>query len=436
MLRPRHNIVLLLFLTLAPTAFAQQGAPFGHVMDLRERLQRDWWRRDQTVMAVGGLSLIGAQWRGAGSLTLEAVTRRASARIGGTLRAGPLGDYGPDVDEWYDLVRLVEFVRLNTREEDPLFVRVGLLDALRLGPGHVVNFFSSSVAWDERTVGTELRWSGSVLDAVAFADNVFLDGVAGGRLALTPPGRSSGRALPSVTIGANYVTDREHGLDSYSADIRIDLFESGNIFFSPFASYARYRGYGNGLAVGADIYSDGFLDLLHFDFRVAAFYNGRQFIPGYFGSFYQVSNTVARIAQSSDTAEPAGTSLVESAGATDLLVEFRLAFYRDFSLWYYFRRHFGSQRLGEFHLRLFLHASDGLRIELGIDRGGLGNLLTVLGDFGDLSALVFGTHYRLAGPLYVHATARYSFERLDVLDEARYLVQRRFEPMTGLRLRF
>lgn len=436
MLRPRHITVHLLFLALTSGSFAQESAPFGHMMDLRERLQRDWWRRDQTVMAVGGLSLIGAQWRGAGSLTLEAVTRHASARIGGTLRAGPLGDYGPDVDEWYDLVRLVEFVRLNSREEDPYFVRVGLLDGLRLGPGHVVNFFSSSVAWDERTVGAELRWVTSAIEAVAFADNVRLDGVAGGRLALTSPELSSGGGIPSVTLGVNYVTDRESGLDSYSADFRIDIFESGDIHFSPFASYARYRGYGNGLAVGADMYSEGFLDLLNFDFRVAAFYNGRKFIPGYFGSFYPVSNTDARIVQSVDTALPAGTALGESAGATDLLVEFRLAFYRDFSLWYYFRRHFGPQRLSEFHLRLFLHASDGLRIELGIDRGGLKGFLTVFGDFGDLSALVFGTHYRLAGPLYLHATARYSFERLEGPGAARYLVQRRFEPMTGLRLQF
>ncbi len=431
-----HILVHLLLVAFALSVSAQRSTPFGHTDDLRERLQREWWRRDETVMAAGGLSLIGAQWRGAGGITLELVTRAATARISGTLRAGPLGDYGPDLDEWYDLLRLVEFARLNTREGHPLHVRVGLLDGMQLGTGHVVNFFGSAVSWDERTVGAEFRWAGKAAELAAFSDNIFLDGIVGGRLALRPLGGLPSLFAGSVTLGLNYVTDRAGSLEGYNVDFQFDLFESGDIYFAPFASYAWYTNYGDGLAFGADLYSDGFLDLLRFRLRVAAFYNSRRFIPGYVGSFYTVSNLSSRILQSTNEVLLAGVTLDESRGASDLLTEFRLALYRDFSVWYYYRQHFGGQRLSEFHLRLFLRTSDALRVELGIDRGGLGNLLTVIGDFGDLSALVFGTQYQLAGPLYLYVTARYSFERRANLRPPRFLVQRRFEPMTGLRLQF
>ncbi len=429
---------------------AAQPIAFGAADDPREQIQRVWWRRESTLYAMGGFSLIAAQWRGAGNLTLDLVTRAVTARLGGTLRAGYYGDYGPDTDEPYDLLRLVEFVRYNPPRAHRVHLRAGLIDRMRLGVGHVVNFFNSSIAWDERTVGAEFIWQGQAAELAVFSDNVLFDGVAGGRAAIRPLAFTRPRALRTMQLGLNYVTDLAprlpdvRRLEAYSVDLQFDLFKSGDIAFAPYASYAWYPAFGDGVGFGADLYSRPFLDLFSFRLRLGLFYNSPGFIPGFVGAFYTIHNPQARILDTDTASEMpedqrlAGVRLDESLGANDLLTELHLSISQNFEFWYAFRRHYGPQRLSELHLRLFLRAADDLRLEVGIDRGGLAGFFSIFSKVDDLSALVFGTDYRLAGPLWLFLRARYSYERIDGGDDhaQRYLVQRRFEPMTGLRFTF
>ena len=444
---------LVLLMALAPVlgvgseAAQAQPTAFGAADDPREQLQRVWWRRENSLYTMGGLSLIAAQWRGAGSVTLELVTRPFTARLAGTLRAGVLGEYEPDIDEAYDLVRLVDFIRYEPPRTSPLHLRAGTLDRIRLGTGHLVNFFNTSMAWDERTVGAEAMWRGQILEVAAFTDNVLVDGVVGGRVALRPLAWTRPRSTRTLQLGFSYVTDRAERrpdtdrLEGFNADAFLDLFRSGDVAFSPFFSYAWYPDYGDGLALGADIHSTEFLDLLNFRFRLALFYNDLKFIPGYIGAFYTVHNPQARIVRSDTDGDPmelAGIALEKSRGANDLLTELHVLVGRRFEFWYSFRRHYGQQRLSELHLRFFLRAPDQLRLEIGIDRNGLGGFFSIFNDMDDLSALVFGTDYRISGPLWLFLRARYSYERIDSGDalNQRYLVQRRFEPLTGLRFIF
>jgi len=438
---------------LVPAATAQsvsQTIPFGSADAQREQIQRVWWRRESFFYAMGGVSLIAAQWRGASNLMLDLVTRSVTARVNGTVRAGFLGEYEPDLDEPYDLIRLIEFARYNPPRSHAVHLRAGPIDRMRLGIGHVVNFFNSSTAWDDRSVGAEFIWQGRTAEVAGFSDNVLFDGVVGGRFALHPLTWTHAPYLQSALIGFNYVTDlapRAPGtprLEAYNVDLQFDLFNSGGIFFAPFASYAWYPAYGEGLAFGADLYSERFIDLLSFRFRLGLFYNGLEFITGFVGAFYTVHNPQARIVASGTdlsaigNEDLAGVALQASRGSNDLLTEFKLVILNGFELWYYFRSHHGVQRLSEFHLRLFLRSSDRLRLEVGIDRNGLGGFFTIFNDMDDQSALVFGTDYRIAGPFYLFLRARYSYERVDDGDDhaQRYLVQRRFEPLTGARFRF
>ena len=423
-------------LLLAPCAIAQPF-PFGSQGDLREQLQSQWWQREKAAFALGGISLIGAQWRAATTMRLELVTRPVTTRLVGTLRMGPLGRYAPDIDESYDLLRLLDFVRLNTPQPKQIHLRAGLLDGMRLGIGHVVNFYSTSVAWDRRTVGGEFSYGGQVLSVAGFTGDVLLNGVSGGRIAASPLYFSPSTSVRSARLGFNYVTDRTaHArLVAYSADGQVELFATGGVAFSPFVSYAWYPDYGDGLAFGADLHADRFLDLISFQLRIGAFYNSRQFIPGYVGAFYSVHNLHARILETSG-GDVAGISLPKSRGAHDTLTEFRLEVPPSFSLWYYYRHHFGTQALSEIHFRLFVRSGQRLRIEVGVDEVGTSGFLGIFDDFNDLSALVFGVDHRIVGAFYLSAWARYSFEPVEDGDAPRFLVQRRFEPLAGLRLNF
>jgi hypothetical protein len=279
---------------------------------------------------------------------------------------------------------------------------------------------------------------------------VLLDGMTGGRVALRPLSFTASPRTNSLQLGFNYATDlAPHDsttprLEAYNADVQFDLFRSGDIAFSPFVSYAWYPDFGDGLAFGADIHSDEFLDLLTFRFRMGVFYNSKEFIPGYVGSFYTVNNLQARIIDSDGSVDSLGVSPLEGValpagnGANDLLVELHLVSDDSFEFWYSFRRHYGAQRLSELHFRAFLRAAQRVRLEVGIDRGGLGSFFTVFSNMDDQSALVFGTDYQIAPPFYLFLRALYSYERVDDNEDTaqRYLVQRRFEPMVGIRLRF
>ena len=441
--------VLVLVLLIAAPPLAAQPIRFGAADDPREHLQRVWWKREQTLHLLGGLSLIGPQWRGAGHASADLVTRPATAHLGATFRAGYFGEYSPDLDEPYDALRAISFLRYNPPPEVPMHLRVGTLERLRLGTGHVVNFFSSSVAWDERTVGAEGFYRTAPVTVAAFTDNVTADGLVGGRLGVRPLYRAASTRWRTATLGLNYVTDlaeRPPGtdrLEAFNVDASFVAFRSGQIDFVPFASVAWYRDYGSGISFGADLESENFIDLLSFRLRMALFYNGESFIPTYVNTFYTVHSPTARILDSGADARPradalAGIPLADAAGGNDLLTEFRLLMIERFELWYSFRRHYGSQRLSEYHLHFFLRIYDRMRLNVAIDRTGLAGFFSTFTALDDQSALDFGIDYRLLRNLWLSVDARYTFERVSDGPDGteRYLVQRRFEPFTGLYFRF
>lgn len=423
---------------------------FGSADDPGEQLQREWWRRESALDVMGGFSLIAAQWRTASNLSLDLVTRSFTARLGGTVRAGLYGTYRPDIDEFYDLLRLVGFVRYNppARTLPTFHFRAGPLRRLRLGTGHLVNFYNTQAAWDDRTVGVETRWQRAAFDVSGFVGDVRFNNTAGARLGVSPFHRARSPRLSSVQVGFNYVTDvATHDAPlpaqiAYNVDFAFDVLTSGEVALAPFVSYARFTHYGSGLHFGADFQSDSFTDFARFRLRLALHYNTKEFIPDYFGSFYMVNNSLARILRAeagTDAPEEVldGITLAQAPGGNDLVTELRILIFRRFEFWYYFRRHYSSRALSEYHMRLFLYTRR-LRFQLGQDRGGLRGFLTLFNDLGDRSTLVFDADYNISGAFWTYIRTRYTYERVqDGADgNPRYLVQRRFEPFIGFRLNF
>ncbi|RMH68376.1 MAG: hypothetical protein D6685_02230 [Bacteroidetes bacterium] len=439
--------IALLFGT--PGAVPAQPVAFGAWDDPSEQLQEVWWRRESSLDVMSGLSLIAAQWRGAASLSANLVTRPVTARLRGTVRAGTLGRYRPDLDEPYDALRLLEFMRFTPPRRSATHVRIGLINRTRLGTGHLMDFYRSDMAWDERTVGAEMyhAWGFGAIEALT--DNLLLDRVVGGRLMLQPLGWTGSPRFGSLRLGVSYVTDLQtHRADArpligYNVDASFDAFNSGSIVLQPFASVAWYRHQGRGLAFGATVDSPNFIDLARFHLRMVLYYSGEAFIPGYFGAFYTVHNPHARILNGerfladSTAQRVVGVPLEAARGGNAFATELRVHIFQQFELWYFFRRHYGTQALSDYHLRLYLHARNRLRLGVGADRGGLRGFGSLFSDLGDQAALVFNLDYRLAGAMWLFVHARYTYERRsDAPDgSARYLVQRRFEPLTGFRVR-
>lgn len=427
-----------------------QPHPFGSADDPREQIQQVWWKRESTLDVMGGFSLIGAQWRTAGNATANIVTKSFTGRLHQTIRTGIYGLYERDFNEPYDLLRSIDFIRYNPPANVPFYLRVGPLKRVRLGPGHLVNFYNTYSAWDDRTIGAEMRFEVPLFSLTAFTGNLLLNNPTGARIGFKPLYRVRNPRTQSFTVGLSYVTDLgtrtedTPDVTAYNVDIGFDALSSGSISLTPFASFAWYENHGAGLGIGAMLDSPNFIDLMRFNLRMALFYNGRDFIPGYIGSFYSVSNIRARIVDSERYFNEGGqdrlqgVTLERALGGNDLVTELRMLFFQRFEFWYYFRRHYGTQALSEYHLRLFLNVPNKLQMNTGIDRAGLSGFFSLFSAIEDQTSLVFETSYNVTGPFWAHITARYTFERLGDAEDGtpRYLVQRRFEPFVGVRFTF
>jgi hypothetical protein len=442
----RTRILVALGTILFANDVLAQPIHFGSADDPREQRRVGWWSQDQILDVYGGLSLIGVRWYGSVGATASLQTATVGARFSKNIRYSTDGIYEPDISEPYDALRAIEFIRIAD-DRRGIYLRAGPIQRARLGTGHLVDHYSTRTAWDTRTVGVEGAWHTPLLQLEAFSGNVLMNGVTGARLGLQPLFWADHTLTRSFELGFSYVTDLETHraertpLTGYNVDVQFNAFSFGDVHLTPFASFAWYEAEGSGLGFGAAFHSPNFVDLLRFSLRMGLFYNSREFIPGYVGSFYQVSNPYSRpldteaFTRREPVIEPADISLQEARGGNTLVTEMRVMVFRQFEFWQQFKRHYGTQSLSQYHVRFFLTVPNFMLVDVGVDRGRLDGFVSVFGTIGDVSALVFNAHYRFRQPFWTFVSARYTYEEQIVTDDVTYyLVQRRFEPAAGIRL--
>ena len=422
----------------APDSYSQRSL-FGSVDDPEEQSNVAWWESYSEFQAAGGFSLIGPQWRTAGLLEWSSYRTNTSFRLSSTFRAGLYGAYGPDSDELYDLLRLIEFARYRPARGGT-YVRIGPLDRARLGNGHLVNFLSTEASWDERTLGLEARFEGRYVTLETISADISRAGLIGARLSVSPFRRNFSN-LHAVTVGVSIVQDRDVTLESgdpfqgVESDIRYVAFSNGGFDFIPFASFAQMKGFGQGLLIGADLENDNFIDLARVHLRLAIQYNSSDFLPGYFGSFYGVSNLRSRILKNKN-GPPIDLALRDIERGKSINTELRVLVFERFEFWYAFMRYHGVQTRSEYHLRLFFRAPR-FTLAVGQDRRGLKGFWSLLGKLGEENRMRFEFAYRIYSSFWVQFDAHYTYLRVtDTGDLKGYSIQRRFDTLMGLRVRF
>lgn len=443
------RFVFLFALALAGAAAPAQPLTFGSADDPAEAPPRDVRPTEARVSVMGGPAYIGAQWRSGLGLEFEAATGPLSLHIGGRLHAGVNGLYEPETDELYDLVRAIQHIRFDPTPTIPIYARLGPLRGVTLGTGHLVRSLQTTSAWNERTVGLEAAARVRFLNVAAFASDARLNGLVGGRVGTTPFGRGQRPGLPSLELGATALTDLglpdSLATTAFNVDARIDLLHLGDFALASYASYAQYLEYGSGFGAGVEF---GGRDLGGFG-RLSAtagfFVSGAAFIPGYFNAFYPISNPESGIwnadAFYSDIADQTvGTPLAEAEGGTSLVFGLRALVFGGFEFATYVRRDYSSDPLSEAGLRLALTPGRGdrFRFLFDVQRQGRTSFWNLFGDFRDQNVLLFHIDYALVGPARLFIRSRYGYRRVADATEgqARYLVERRFEPLIGIRAAF
>jgi len=440
---------LVLMEAWIPLAHAQFPA-FGSADDPREVITAYWWSREHFIIPQNGLSLIERQLRIAIGVQAEGTARSFIYRWKGIVRTGIFGFYRPDTDEWYDGIRTIRFIRYRPPEDVPFYLRIGGISRMRFGSGHLVNFYSSIVSWDKRTIGIETAFTYPELQIGYFTDDLRVNRVMGLYLSLLPLARIKPLSplWQSLEIHFASASDRTsvgrgHRLTGYHTEASINLLDpSTGFFFRPYFSFAKFISYGSGIAIGLRTGSANLSDAVRLHLQLTLFYNSRYFIPGYFNTFYRINNGVERIIDadtyiSHGRFRPIGITLEEARGGSDLLHELRVLFFGRFELWYQFKRHYGTQKLSSFHFFFFLYprGDNRLRFEWNLHRTGLTSFLSIFSKLRNQHTLKFAIAYRYRGNLWLSLATRYTYR--PVQENSRYfIVQRRFEPMVSLRIRF
>jgi len=431
---------------------------FGSWDDPAEQAAAAWWESSTLVSGGLGLSLIGPQWRGATRLHVDSRRPGVSARLGATIRPGIYGTYEPDTDEWRDLVRAIEFIRFQSAASDQ-YLRIGPLDRTRFGNGHLVNFFSSQAAWDERTVGAEARLRGDRVDLQAFASDVTRADLMGARLSLRASSRrgaglrslelavaiagetrvqTSAAGQPSAPFAA---ASAEYGVE---ADVRMTAWHNGSFDFVPFVSAVRLPGFGQGLMFGASLENANFIDIARLHTTLALQYNSADFRPGYFGAFYTVSEGLRAIVGDAGSEAVIGDGNPNRANVplravergNSIMIESRLHIFDRFELLYAFQRYHGVQRLSEYHLRLFFR-TPSIILSVAQDRRGLKGFTSLFGDLGEENRLRFQFDVRIVRTVWMMIDAHYTYRHTGESELGQeFAIQRRFDPVLGFRARF
>ena len=130
-----RSAIAILILTSLCLPLVAQSRLFGSIDDPAELGSRAPWLSESSIGVFAGLSLIGPQWRSEARVVIQTASSAVSSKFTGIARVGPLGNYEPDIDEMYDLVRAVDYVRLQNQQSNS-YVRLGPLQRTRLGMGH------------------------------------------------------------------------------------------------------------------------------------------------------------------------------------------------------------------------------------------------------------------------------------------------------------
>ena len=447
-----RSSVLVAWLAAGAAAASAQPVAFGSADDLAE-LGSGFQPRDQAAAAVYlGPAYLPDTWRGAARVEARALRGRLSVGLGATVHPGAGGLYGPEADELYDLARAVRYVRWNATAGSRTYARLGPTERVSLGSGALVRRYRTTTAWDERTVGVEAAADGRRLRAAGFLDDVLrLGGVAGAEVTVQTGARLGPVSGLGVTLAAVHDLGRprlagDSSLTGVEVTLRGDYRGAGPLSVRPFATHARYLGRGSTLGGGVEVGSDNLADALRARATVAVFVSGGRFVPGHVGPFYAISNGDERIVDDASFFRPgepelAGTPLDSLSGGVDVVLDLRLLAFGRVEVAQYARRHIGDDRASGYGLRLAGRLPGEGRVEFALERQDFRGLLDLIQDLGQLNALVLDVQVPAGRRGVVFVRSRYGYHQLSEADgpafasgPRRFLVERRFEPLVGLRV--
>jgi len=200
-----------------------------------------------------------------------------------------------DWNSVYDLARIIRYIRYGY-DGDPVYSRLGVLDRERIGHGFILNYYNNQIYYDERKIGMSVDLNFRRFGFESITNNLGRLEVVGGRGYVRPFYFFKNSILEGIGIGATCVADFDPDsrtrTDSrvvvWGLDAELSLIESELLRGLLYADYAKIENHGSGQCVGFRTEFNGPFDFLRLTISVERRLLGREFLPSYFGPFYEI----------------------------------------------------------------------------------------------------------------------------------------------------
>lgn len=214
-------------------------------------------------------------------------------------------------NEFSDYMSIIRYVRYG-QKNDPLYVRLGALDYASLGHGTILYMYNNSTSFDSRKIGLEFDIDFNTFGIESVYGSFGEAGIFGLRGYTRPLQFTDLRSVPilgNVEFGATYVTDfnKNAGVTSGAIDpngefraindlgsVNVIGFDIGfpivntSLFnLDVYFDYNKIIDFGSGTALGFISQFNG-LGLVDINFKLERRFNGDNYIPSYFNSFYEI----------------------------------------------------------------------------------------------------------------------------------------------------
>ncbi len=203
-----------------------------------------------------------------------------------------------DWDEGYDYLRAIRYVRYSyKRKPDPVYARLGALDAARLGHGFIVNYYNNSLLYEDRKVGLEFDYDYGIGGFESMTNNLGRSEIFGGRVYYRPLQLATDMPiLKNFAVGATYVTDIDpdgyRGTDDkvsiFGFDAELPIIKTKLASLALYADLAKIVDHGKGQAAGVDFHLSGIAGLFEIGAQLERRFLDPEFTPAYFGPFYEL----------------------------------------------------------------------------------------------------------------------------------------------------
>lgn len=215
-------------------------------------------------------------------------------------------------NETSDYLAIIRYVRYG-QKRDPIFAKIGAIDAYTLGHGSIMYAYNNSVSFDNRKIGLALD-----LDFTKFGfESIYSDFSQSGIFGLRGYARplhftkfSSIPVIGNLEVGASVVTDmnnrsnvlsgnynfstkeftplqEEKSMTVVGFDLGLPLINSSVFNSMLYFDYAKIMDFGSGSSAGLLIGLNG-LGALSAEMKLERRWNSDKFISSYFNSLYEI----------------------------------------------------------------------------------------------------------------------------------------------------